>query len=73
MKASRTSLAKYVRTPGRWQIESLQLNRVGGTGRWVYVVGFDCPAKECGDDYREHFFLVVNMGGVVIEPRLSAK
>ena len=73
LKMSRASLAKYVMVPGYWQVESLKLSRVGDIGKWVYEVGFGCPAKECGVDYREHFIVVVNMGGVVIEPKVSAK
>jgi hypothetical protein len=73
LKKSRASLARYVAMPGRWQVESLKLSRVGGMGKWVYEVGFGCPAKECGDDYRENFIVVVNMSGLVIEPKVSAK
>ena len=73
LKESRASLTKYVAVPGPWQVESLSLKRVGVMGKWVYEVGFGCQAKECGADYREHFIAVVNMGGVIIEPQVSAK
>jgi hypothetical protein len=73
LKASRDSLAKYVAVPARWQVESVTLSRVGGAGKWVYEVGFGCPSKECGSDYRQEFIVVVNMGGAVIEPNVSAK